>query len=169
MLDTLNSHFAPQFREDPPRYYHARVFAGMEAHRLADGYRLELRTIPDAANISIAAAGTYENRIAVPNASRLWAISATSALALGFDLQLRNPKIAQPLFDRRAFYANASGQVLPGDMPTSRLFILPRPLLVFDTQDGAPQAQLLVQIWNRAAVANSIQVVLWFQSPSEET
>lgn len=161
MLDTLNQLFAPQWRPDP-RCYHSGVLAAMEPHRTADGYRLQLRVVPDESNVAIAAAGTFESKVVLPTRSRLWAISSSSSAAAGFDLQLRSEQTGQNLFGRRTFYANVSGQSLPTDSPASRQFLLPRPLLLMG--DGQ-EARLTVQIWNRAAAINTIQVVLWFSTP----
>jgi len=155
MLDTLNADFAAQLLPDP-RYWLTGVLAAMEPHRQADGYELHLATVPDDSNIAVSGGGTYEGRVTLPPGSRLWGISASSILPDGFDLQIRNASVAQPFCGRRTFYPNMSGQVQPGDNPKCPLFFLPRPMLF-----GNP-GQVVVQVWNRGADVNSIQVVLWF-------
>lgn len=160
MLDTLNQNFGVQWRPDP-RYYMTRLFAGMYPHRIADGTRLALYAVPDENNVAIAANGTYEGTVILPPGSHLYAIAATQSTADGFDLQIRNAATQATLFGRRIFYANASGLVVPGAAPASPLFFLPRPLLILDP------GQIVVQIWNKSAAVNTVQVVLFCQIAQE--
>jgi hypothetical protein len=163
MLDTLKQ--SARFRNA----YLRHALRMMTALRAAeDGFESITRVVPDAGNIAVAANGTYEAKITVPDQSRLWSISASSEEAEGFDIQIRNLAIAQPLFGGRLDYRNASGHTPAGDEPASQVYMLPRPLLCLapDQAIGRERVcQMAVQIWNKAAAVNTIQVVLWFAAP----
>jgi hypothetical protein len=164
MLDTLTENFAPQFRGDP-QLYMSRLLQrnAIYRHVPAD---LEIRVAPDDSNAVVAASAAFEGKYAVPNRARLWAVSGSSSLAAGFDLQIRGgPGPGPVLFGRRCFYENATGQ--GGGTPSSPLFILPKPMLLLAATDEAA-AQVVVQAWNRADANNSIQVLLWLMIPKSE-
>lgn len=164
MLDTLTANFAPQFPQG--NNYMAALLEQLTPYRHVPA-RLVLRVAPDDPNAVIAPAGTYEGRFNIPRRSRLWAMSGSSAQAAGFDVQLRSGDTHQPLFSRRTFFRNATGQpAAPPQAPASPLFFLPKPLLMWSDSDQQ-DAQVIVQLWNRAAVLNSVQMVLWFMAPTE--
>jgi len=121
---------------------------------------LILRTVPDDSNVSVAALGTYEGRVTLPANTRLFALSGTSAEAAGFDLQLRQTANGAAYFGKRTFFSNATGSAA-GSTPQNPQHFLARPLLIVAPGD------LLIQIWNRAAVPNAIQLVLWFAGPED--
>jgi hypothetical protein len=158
LLDTLTAQFAGQFRHSP---HMQNVMMALAPLITSTAPRLILRSVPDDSNISVAANGTYEGRVTVPASTRLYALSGSSAQAAGFDLQLRPVGTTTPYFGRRTRYEQATGQATAAGTPQNKQWFFPRPLLL-----PAP-AELLVQIWNRAAVANSIQLVLWFAAPGE--
>lgn len=160
-LDTLTPNQFPQFGNDP-RQYLTHVLAAMSPHRVADGLKLQLRCVPPHGNIDIAAAATFEGRAAVPTGSYLYALSGSSSQAAGFDLQIRDTGTQAELFGRKCFYKNCTGQGQASDTPASPLHYLAKPLLLLEP------GELLVQIWNRAAAVNTIQVVLWFATPETE-
>lgn len=165
MLDTLTGNFAPQFPPYPNTYM-AQLLERLTPYRHVPA-RIVLRVAPDDSNAVIAASGTYEGRFSIPRRSRFYAISGSSSHASGFDLQVRAGDTHQPLFARRAFYKNATGQSAATD-PQCALAFLPKPMLMMADSDQQ-DAQIIVQIWNRATAVNSVQVVLWFMAPPLET
>ena len=174
MLDTLRPKtLFPQFSPDPRRYL-ARVLYQLRHLRAADGYRLELRTMPSHENIAVAASATYEQRVAMPDRSYLFAISGSSSAAAGFDLQIRDTTNQAELCGRQTFHPNVTGQISPLFDPVPfPLFFVPRPMLFREPSEAErslsgtanEHGEALVQIWNRAAAVNTIQVVLWFAVP----
>ena len=153
MLNTLNR---PQYR----RGWTGRTLAAMAPYRQATGYRLTLRTVPDHSNVALAANASFEGRVQVPQNSYLWAITASSSAAAGFDMQIRDANSGAELCGRRMYYQNLSGQPASADRPQSKQFVLPKPMIVMD--------QIVVQLWNRAAAANTVQVVLWIAAKEEQ-
>lgn len=155
MLDTLTERFAPQYRNDPHTYM-GLLLDRMTPYRAVPG-KLLVRVAPDDSNAQIAPNGTWEGRFAVPRQSRLWGITGSSSEAAGFDIQLRSGDTFQPLLGRRVAFDNLCGG-------NGKPVFLPKPMLMMI--DGDQQAaHLIVQIWNKAAALNSIQVVFWFRAP----
>ena len=152
MLDTLTPHFFPQYRRGP-RQWNSRTLTAMTAYRNATGYALTLRTVPDHSSVELPPNASFEGRLTVPPGSYLWAITASSSAAAGFDLQIRDNSTQAELCGRRTTWRNLSGQPAAADSPQSRQFLLPKPMLFAD--------QIIVQITNRAATNNTVQVVLW--------
>jgi len=135
-----------------------RLWQSLRNFRQAHGYEMQLRTVPDHSNIDIAASLTFEGRVTVPAGSYLYAIAATHSQAAGFDLQIRDTGTGQELFSKRIFSENVKGAQGTGRSPQ---YWLPKPLLLLEP------GLALVQIWNRAAAVNTIQVVLFFACPKE--
>lgn len=164
MLDTLTANFFPQFRPDR-RTYMTQWLERNAPYRHVGG-RLIIRVAPDDTNAVIAPSAAYEGRFSVPRRSRLFAISGSSAEAAGFDLQVRAGETNQTLFGRRAFFANATGQI-GADLPYSPLYFLPKPMLLTTKNEDA-EASVVVQAWNRATANNSVQILLWIMAPENE-
>jgi hypothetical protein len=159
-LDNLNPAQFPQFNPGPGRY-HTYALAAAYALRMASGFRPALYAVPDTSNAEVAGSSPFEGRISVPPSSYLWAIAATSSETDGFDLQLRDNRNKREMFGKRTFYQNTSGQGSSAGI-AHPLFMLPRPRLVL-----AP-GELTVQIFNRSASQNTVQVVLYFVQPEDD-
>lgn len=117
--------------------------------------------VPDDTNIDIAAASPFEGKLSLPPLSRIWALAGSSSQAEGFDLQLIDGGTHQPIFGKRAFFGNVTGQGAGPDGIRNALFVLPKPLLILEP------GQVLVQVFNRSPLVNTIQVALYVAIPKE--
>jgi hypothetical protein len=163
----------PELSPIEPRFhqfrnpYHSRARQSSEPLLRALSYRPRVQVVPDRQGASIAIKGSYEGRVSVPVGSALWAISATSAQAAGFKLNLLDAGGA-PLASEAAFFSMiASGPTTTqlkdsaGTLKTitNPLFVLPKYRIL--TEPGLIRAQ----IQNLASVTNSVQVALHFALP----
>jgi len=156
MINSPNPSMYPQLRDR----YHGAALAAAQALRQAQGYELEIYCVPDDSNIDVAASSPFEGRVTVPPQSYVWAIAASSNQAAGFDLQIRDAFASQEFFGQRIDWNNASGQGSSQGM-SSPLFILPKPWLILEP------GLLIVQIFNKAAAVNTIQVALFIARPTK--
>jgi hypothetical protein len=157
MLPSLNPRQFPQFQPVSGRY-HTHAIEAMRALRHVAGFRPLLYAVPDISNAAVPAGAPHEAKVTVPPQSYLWAIAATSSDTDGFDFQIRDNRNKRDLFGKRTIYLNASGQGSSQGI-AHPLFILPKPRVVL-----AP-GELTIQIFNRAILANTIQIVLYFAIP----
>lgn len=145
-----------QYRPWPGRYY-TRALAAARA--IGEDYEPELHPIPrDGA--AIAASSPHEAKVVLPPGSYLVGLSGSSSEAAGFDVQIRLAGSQQQLCSQRAAHPNLAGGALPtAEGAYNQVFILPKPLVI--TSPG----ELIVQLWNKATTANTIQLVLFVAVP----
>ncbi|GEM_PF-2509438 len=133
----------------------------------AAGLRPFVAVMPEAANTSIAANGTYEARVSVPVGALLWGISGLSGQAAGATVQVTDSKTQKPLFSQPVNIGNVTGGSLTvpdcygaNHLYTGPVHVLPKPALVLSP------GLLQIKIVNLAAVPNILQVALHFSLPS---
>lgn len=149
-------------------YNHTAAAAGL-ALDLANGYRPFVATMPES-SIEIPPLSTYEPRVSVPANSWLWAISAKSAHADGFTIQITDLSTRKPLFSEPIAHDLASGGAFGfkncyGVAQTVRnpLHVLPKPLAVLTP------GLLGVKLQNLAPANNRVRVALHFAIPTRAT
>jgi hypothetical protein len=133
----------------------------------ARGYRPFVAAIPEAAATLVPAQAVYEPRVSIPVGSLLWGISAKSAQAAGFTVQVTDVATQKPLFSQPIAFDDITGGSLQikncyGQVQTlaNPLHVLPKPMMVL-----APGV-LAVKVSNLAVVANRLQVCLHFALPT---
>lgn len=160
----------PGLNLSPPRYpsfppwqnpYHQRAWEAGAAVRLADGYQLEAHCIPNESSVDVAATSPYEGKVKLYPPSWVCGFTASSSQTAGFEVQLRDAGTGQELFSGRILHSNLGGQNLSPGRVADRMWRLPIPRVVVEP------GLLVVQILNRAAVQNTIQLVLWVVAPEK--
>jgi hypothetical protein len=121
----------------------------------ADRFALGWHATPEDNGAAMAAISTYEKKINLPPASWIWGFSGSSSAAAGFRAQLTDLKTNQSIWSSPPLFNNATGQGTDLYGLQNPLHFLSKPLLVL-----AP-GNISVQLKNEAAVANTVQFVLW--------
>lgn len=139
--------------------YHRRAWLAAAGVRLAAGYELEAYCVPNESAVDIAANSPFEAKVKLYPPSWLCGLTASSSQAAGFEVQIRNYGTNQEFFSSRIVHSNLGGQDLAPGRVANRMLLLPLPRVVVEP------GLLIVQILNRAAVQNTVQLVLWIVAP----
>jgi hypothetical protein len=160
-------------RIEPARYhqwsnaYHTAALAALEPLRKALGYEPRHEVIPDQQHVQLAPLAPWDHRMSAPHGSWLWAISGNSQQPEGYTVQISDLIAERNLFSDAVQLANTTGQ---GSITThdatgapvsiaTPLHVLPIP---------RPAELLNVQLTNKSANPNAVQLVLWiFQPPPQ--
>jgi hypothetical protein len=138
----------------------------MAALRSAAGYEPFLWNIPEtSSDVKVAPRGNFEDRCNVPAGAYLWAVSAFSAAAAGFKLNISDLTSGYHLFSQAVRSDNISGA---GANNSAGIF---KNLFELDKPRGFPAPGLIsAQITNLDTdpAGNSIQLTLYFMQPFQD-
>jgi hypothetical protein len=155
----------PQWQQGPDRYHTQALIAALPLRLSWREFEPLLLAVP-AAGESLPASGTTEYRVSVPTGSYLYAYSTWSAASEGANVQIvdlgtRARCSSQPVFTGVMGKGSWPVSAQPTDASGVSLAIdgvqclLPKPRLILEP------GLLSVQVRNRAATAQQVQIVLW--------
>jgi len=110
---------------------------------------------------TLSAGVPFQEKVRVPHGSYLIGFTGSSNQAAGFQLQLRAVASGEELCSEQIKHANLTGGTGASRGAYNILHVLPRPWIIVQP------AELIVELFNLATSAATLQLVLWVAQPRE--